>query len=90
MQYIDLKVYIVHKKTTLCERTVENFTEFKLFLILSANRSVVDTATTIRAGRYGFRNPAAAKALSLLRHVQTGSKAHPDSSSMGTGVTSRE
>ena len=42
--------------------------------------------TKLRAGRFGVRIPVAAKDISLLYNVQTGSRVHPPSHSMGIGA----
>jgi len=46
------------------------------------------TAAKLRAGRFGVPTPFGTRGFSVLQKVQTGFGAHPDSSSMGTGVPS--
>jgi hypothetical protein len=90
MQYAVLNVHTVHRKTTLPERSVETFTEFKLFLILSGAGSVADILTRLRAEQYGVRNPTETKLFSFVPNIQTGSVAHTDPYSTGTAFPFRE
>ena len=50
--------------------------------------SVVDTATTLQAGRSGVRIPVGERDFVLLQNVQTGCGAHTASYSVGTEVLS--
>jgi hypothetical protein len=90
MQYAFLKFHTVHRKTTLSERSVEIFTEFKLFSILSGAGSVVNIVTRLRAERYGVRNPTKAKLFSFFPNIQMGSGAHRAPYSTGTAFPFRE
>jgi len=46
-------------------------------------------ATRPWAGYFGIKIPPEEKDFSLLQNIQTGSRAHPASCAMGTGVLSR-
>jgi hypothetical protein len=53
-----------------------------------SRKRAVGTVTRLRAGRSGDRIPAGTENVSLLQIVQKGSKVHPTSYSIGTGILS--
>ena len=57
--------------------------------LLGSRHSSVGIVTKLRAGRSEIRIPTGAKGFSLFQKVQTGSGAHPASSSVRTGVLSQ-
>ena len=67
-------------------------TQCLLFLLprmVWTRNSVIGTVTTLRAGRQGDGHTAGERSVCLLQIPQNGSRAHPASCSVGTGVASR-